>query len=416
MELIIILVPLVIVIVLIVSSAAPKLDEIDNQTNPTTPKQSKAKNQKESKRKLDRDFEILRTGSMNYNGSSRVYLSFKIEDFKATTRNFRGIAVYFGGTINGLGQTDVRFRLDIFDEELENHECKGLILTELESLNAGGRGVFRFESNNSTVPYNSASLNERQLVFIPFDLVDFPKSGNRKFKCEFKLMDGNLRMFPYGSTTTTFELFIPTDGYLDKLEKRDNSYKHLINLALLVAQSDGRIAMKEMSTIEKWINEKFSSDNEKKEKYLDHARDMKEKLKIDGLYLDTNKEIRKFSNEASKKIIYEGLDLLVRIMSADLSHDTNEKQIIQEFIDHNSIPKEEYQKIYNKHIDASMIENEITEVELGITPNMTLLEKKKVLRDQYQLWSKKITSSDEKVRRNAESMIEKIAKERAKLD
>jgi hypothetical protein len=63
-----------------------------------------------------------------------------------------------------------------------------------------------------------------------------------------------------------------------------------------------------------------------------------------------------------------------------------------------------------------MIENEITEVELGITPNMTLVEKKKVLREQYQLWSKKITSSDEKVRRNAESMIEKIAKERAKLD
>jgi hypothetical protein len=47
---------------------------------------------------------------------------------------------------------------------------------------------------------------------------------------------------------------------------------------------------------------------------------------------------------------------------------------------------------------------------------MTLVEKKKVLREQYQLWSKKITSSDEKVRRNAESMIEKIAKERAKLD
>jgi hypothetical protein len=63
-----------------------------------------------------------------------------------------------------------------------------------------------------------------------------------------------------------------------------------------------------------------------------------------------------------------------------------------------------------------MVENEITEVELGITPNMTLDEKKKVLRQQYQLWSKKVTSSDEKVRRNAESMIEKIAQERAKLE
>jgi hypothetical protein len=47
---------------------------------------------------------------------------------------------------------------------------------------------------------------------------------------------------------------------------------------------------------------------------------------------------------------------------------------------------------------------------------MTLDEKKKVLRQQYQLWSKKVTSSDEKVRRNAESMIEKIAQERAKLE
>jgi hypothetical protein len=103
-------------------------------------------------------------------------------------------------------------------------------------------------------------------------------------------------------------------------------------------------------------------------------------------------------------------------MSADLSHDSNEKAIIQEFIDQNNIPKDEYQKVFNKHIDASMVENEITEVELGITQNMTLDEKKKVLRQQYQLWSKKVTSSDEKVRRNAESMIEKIAQERAKLE
>jgi hypothetical protein len=406
----------VFILILIIYSSAPKLDNQNNNSSRTNTNQASDEGQKGKNKKVNKEFDILRTGSMNYSGSSRVYLSFRIEDFKASTRNFKGIAVYFGGSINGLGQTDVRFRLDMFDEDLENHECKGLILTELDSLNSGGRGIFRFESNTSTVPYNSASLNERQLVFIPFDLVDFPKSGNRRIRCEFQLVDGNLRMFPYGSTTTTVELFIPTDGYLDKLEKRDNSYKYLINLALLVAQSDGRIAMKEMSSIEKWIDEKFSSDNEKKLKYIEHARDMKEKLKIDSTYLDTNKEIRKFSNEATKKIIYEGLDLLVRIMSADLSHDTNEKQIIQEFIDHNSIPKEEYQKIYNKHIDASMIENEITEVELGITPNMTLAEKKKVLREQYQLWSKKITSSDEKVRRNAETMIEKIAKERAKLD
>ncbi len=406
----------VFILILFIYSSAPKLDNQPNDSSSSNTNQAKVESPKDRNKKVDNDYEIIRTESMNYDGSSRVYLRFKIEDFKATTRNFRGIAVYFSGTINGLGQTGVRFRLDMYDEELENHECKGLILTELDSLNAGGRGVFRFESNTSTIPYNSASLNERQLVFIPFDLVDFPKSGNRRIRCEFQLVDGNLRMFPYGTTTTTFELYVPTDGYLDKLEKRENSYKHLINLALLVAQSDGRIAMKEMSTIEKWINEKFASDNEKKDKYLEHARDMKEILKNDNTYLAINKEIKKFSNEASKKIIYEGLDLLVRIMSADLTHDANEKQIIQDFIDHNSIPKEEYQKIYNKHIDSSMIENEITEVELGITPNMTLVEKKKIFREQYQLWSKKITSSDEKVRRNAEAMIDKIAKERAKLD
>jgi hypothetical protein len=143
---------------------------------------------------------------------------------------------------------------------------------------------------------------------------------------------------------------------------------------------------------------------------------VKESIKEENDIYDIKSEIKKFSSDASKKIIYEGLDLLVRIMSADLSHDSNEKAIIQEFIDQNNIPKDEYQKVFNKHIDASMVENEITEVELGITPNMTLDEKKKVLRQQYQLWSKKVTSSDEKVRRNAESMIEKIAQERAKLE
>jgi uncharacterized tellurite resistance protein B-like protein len=393
----------------------PNFDS-SSSSNETSDPSNGTNNISESKIIFEEIYIIKKTSSLNYYGSSRVSLSFEIDNIVSPNKVFNGIAIHFGGAINGLANTDVKFRLDLYDQDLENHECKGYILTDLDSLNAGGKGVFRFESNSSTIPYYSASLNDRRLVFIPFDLVDFPKSGTRRIKCEFTILDARLKVIPYGSTITSFDLFIPKDGYLDKLEKRDRAYKTLINLALLVAKSDGRIAMKEMSTIEKWIKEKFVNHEEQRDLLITYARDVKGKIKEENAIYDVNNEIKKFSSDASKKIIYEGLDLLVRIMSADLSHDSNEKAIIQEFIDQNNIPKDEYQKIFNKHIDASMVENEITEVELGITPNMTLDEKKKILRQQYQLWSKKVTSSDEKVRRNAESMIEKIAQERAKLE
>lgn len=416
MEFVIIFVVVVVFLLFYVfSKFSPNVDSASG-SNGTSDSSNSTNNKSESKKPSDETYIIKRTNSLDYSGSSRVSLSFEIDNIVSPNKVFNGIAVHFGGAINGLANTEVKFRLDLYDKDLENHECKGYILTDLDSLNAGGKGVFRFESNSSTIPYFSASLNDRRLVFIPFDLVDFPKSGTRRIKCEFTILDARLKVIPYGSTITSFDLFIPKDGYLDKLEKRDRAYKTLINLALLVAKSDGRIAMKEMSTIEKWIKEKFVNHEEQRDLLITHARDVKESIKEENDIYDIKNEIKKFSSDASKKIIYEGLDLLVRIMSADLSHDSNEKAIIQEFIDQNNIPKDEYQKVFNKHIDASMVENEITEVELGITPNMTLDEKKKVLRQQYQLWSKKVTSSDEKVRRNAESMIEKIAQERAKLE
>lgn len=416
MEFVIIFVVVVVFLLFyIFSKSSPNVDSASG-SNGTSDSSNSTNNKSESKEASDEKYIIKRTNSLDYSGSSRVSLSFEIDNIVSPNKVFNGIAVHFGGAINGLANTEVKFRLDLYDKDLENHECKGFILTDLDSLNAGGSGVFRYESNSSNIPYYSASLNNRRLVFIPFDLVDFPKSGTRRIKCEFTILDAGLKGIQYGSTTTSFDLLIPKDGYLDKLEKRDRAYKTLIILALLVAKSDGRIAMKEMSTIEKWIKEKFENKQQQRDLLITYARDVKESIKEENDIYDIKSEIKKFSSDASKKIIYEGLDLLVRIMSADLSHDSNEKAIIQEFIDQNNIPKDEYQKVFNKHIDASMVENEITEVELGITPNMTLDEKKKVLRQQYQLWSKKVTSSDEKVRRNAESMIEKIAQERAKLE
>lgn len=416
MEFVIIFVVVVVFLLFyIFSKSSPNVDSASG-SNGTSDSSNSTNNKSESKKASDEKYIIKRTNSLDYSGSSRVSLSFEIDNIVSPNKVFNGIAVHFGGAINGLENTEVKFRLDLYDKDLENHECKGFILTDLDSLNAGGSGVFRYESNSSNIPYYSASLNNRRLVFIPFDLVDFPKSGTRRIKCEFTILDAGLKGIQYGSTTTSFDLLIPKDGYLDKLEKRDRAYKTLIILALLVAKSDGRIAMKEMSTIEKWIKEKFENKQQQRDLLITYARDVKESIKEENDIYDIKSEIKKFSSDASKKIIYEGLDLLVRIMSADLSHDSNEKAIIQDFIDQNNIPKDEYQKVFNKHIDASMVENEITEVELGITPNMTLDEKKKVLRQQYQLWSKKVTSSDEKVRRNAESMIEKIAQERAKLE
>ena len=412
---IIVLFVVILLLFFIFSKISPNLDNT-SASNETTQSSNPTNKTMETNKISDEKYTIKRTRSLDFSGSSRVTLSFEIDNIVSPNKVFQGISVNFGGEINGLANTDVKFRLDLYDQELENHKCKGFLLTDLDSLNAGGSGVFRYESSSSNIPYYSASLNNRRLVFIPFDLVDFPKSGIRTIKCEFTILDSGFKVVPYGSTTTSFDLFIPKDGYLDKIEKKDRAYKTLIILALLVAKSDGRIAMKEMSTIEKWIKEKFANKEEQRELLITHAKDVKDSIKEANNIYDIKDEIKKFSTDASKKIIYEGLDLLVKIMSADLSNDTNEKAIIQEFIDQNNIPKDEYQKIFNKHIDASMVENEITEVELGITPTMTLDEKKKVLRQQYQLWSKKVTSSDEKVRRNAESMVEKIAQERAKLE
>jgi hypothetical protein len=230
MEFVIIFVVVVVFLLFyIFSKSSPNVDSASG-SNGTSDSSNSTNNKSESKKPSDETYIIKRTNSLDYSGSSRVSLSFEIDNIVSPNKVFNGIAVHFGGAINGLANTEVKFRLDLYDKDLENHECKGYILTDLDSLNAGGKGVFRFESNSSTIPYFSASLNDRRLVFIPFDLVDFPKSGTRRIKCEFTILDARLKVIPYGSTITSFDLFIPKDGYLDN-SKREIE---LIKLSLIL--------------------------------------------------------------------------------------------------------------------------------------------------------------------------------------
>jgi hypothetical protein len=46
---------------------------------------------------------------------------------------------------------------------------------------------------------------------------------------------------------------------------------------------------------------------------------------------------------------------------------------------------------------------------------MSIEERKEALRKEYVIWSRKVTSSDENTRKQAEEMLKVISEERAKL-
>jgi uncharacterized tellurite resistance protein B-like protein len=357
-----------------------------------------------SSRKID-GYKIYSVRGEKYSGASVLSVSFSLESKTFGETKFNGIMVNISGSINGLVYQSCSLRLIIRDDELENHELGGRLLTEVDALSKHKDGTFLLEKSIGKIPYYSTSVNNLEF-FIPLDFVTFPKAGRRTYKIHL-VLDANGSAV--GLTEAKVDIESDKDGYIDVVEKKESAQNVLLKLAFKIAISDGHIDLKEKRIIKRWVSEKDKpSLTSSYEEYVNSPN----KLSFESL----ENLLDQFKLNASPKLIEEGLDLLMEIISADSSHEESEREIINLFIEKNKMTKEQYQKAYSKHLDTEIITTNLDSSDLGINENMSTTEKKRILREKYKYWVSRTTSTDPKVKANAEKMIEKIAQIRASLD
>lgn len=273
------------------------------------------------------------------------------------------------------------------------------------------------------------------LLNIPIDALTFPRKGaldlvacmdleaffisNRKFDA----VDWNLSTV----RSASFQWENSENGYIDRLGHRERAVELAVSMAVLTSGVDGTHDASEGEIVKSFINKQLSLIND--------TADRKEtKLKLNTLIhkayalKDFDKILDKGVKYAQEVFEFDSdlkfmiMELLLDVASEDGVADVHETKFLNTLAKEMGIDFDEYKSMRDKALPISIYRSndlsssgEQIEDMLGLTPDMTIAQKKKQLSKEYRKWNALKNSSDDKKSKQAKDMIDAISRLRNEI-
>ncbi len=292
------------------------------------------------------------------------------------------------------------------------------IYSMLEEFQHKDSRLFWYESDDVTLPYETTVLSDWMVAAnIPKMFLEFPRSGSRKLKFEIYVVDSYTdKILIEDSKIETY--YSSEKGYQDKADDTEYFEEMVIKSAMLVSASDGHIDIAEANIVKSWIKRRISmySDNfqeSEKERLNGYIKDASRE--IENNTLDFRDILEGVENIASEGEKFELFEVCLDVAKADGEADPAELKLANDIASYIGLDKNKFRSMIEKTLPVTIhTARGSGESILGIHPDMTAKEAKKVLRQEYQKWNARVASSDPEVRKQASEMIELIAKTREK--
>ena len=353
------------------------------------------------------------------------------------------------------------------------------ILCMIEQLQLPGTIAFGYSSPKSRLPYaNSIMKNWVDMLSIPVDAMVFPKKGAREVKFSFVVAsavnDRQLAEADCAIKYTNLEF-----GYLDLKARREKTEILTVQLAIAVSAADGSLDKSEGRVVQDWVKKRITTasrdDQPVVKSRLNNAvtdavqrferdRNLRVKVKNDqgveygpidikmliqwveekrvvGETLvseDDGEQWRSLDEmshlfdpiwddlsvdnicsemrEVSSRVeLYEALELCLKVARADEVASDTELDLLNDLAGKLGVDKDRFRAMTDKILPVAMQEVVDADRLLGLGPDMTESQQREHLRREYKRWNARVTHSDANVRKQAEEMLDLIAKTRNKL-
>jgi len=261
-----------------------------------------------------------------------------------------------------------------------------------------------------------------QSITLKLSLVSFPvgeitkdnfpsfKNGRINSSCQV--------MYSVNSTPIKIS-FEANSGYLEVEKGASNSAVEAIRLGIAMANSDGSISPLESGVIKKWAKKHSASSSkpeEEKTKMNAALRQAVSDANSGNLTVDSS--LGKLNDIGSRVSRMAALELCSEILAADGEADSAELKLFYKMIKVLDVDEREARAFLEKHIASGSIE--VTNASanyqmLGISPDMSQQEIKKILTREFRKWSGRSSHTDKKIKGQASSMLMLIGKARSEL-
>lgn len=226
------------------------------------------------------------------------------------------------------------------------------------------------------------------------------------------------------SQETPFSIDLPLEGYVEAHDRELADDGLIVRMAIAVAAASGDVASAEIAAIDRWIRTRVSTldadnpDTTARRMEMEGARDRSVRDAEAGT-LDLGATMSRFTRDGSEGGRIEALELCLAVMGADGRVDAEEMAVVNrlagEFgIDESWFAERRDKSVAGLTLEAGSASDYATL--LGIDVNADRETIRRQLNEQYDRWnSRAVSLADEDKRREAEEMLELIARARGEL-
>jgi tellurite resistance protein len=326
-------------------------------------------------------------------------------------------------------KTEVGFVTSLFDETGENYEP---VLSLLEDFQEPNTTVFQNSTEIGFVDVDQGFTTWTQIGVIIPGVIQTPYSGDRELAACVRMINLDNRPeislgFHSDETGILWEDFLYFDhfaedkGYQEVAEHRDEARALGIQIAMIVAMSDGSLDQTEGVTLKNWISRTIAAFSDErreslKELYNDTMKDAYQSLQNGNLALSDITE--RFNEIGDRSTKYEAIELAFDIMAADGVADAEELKTIRNIASALELDYDEIEKMRDLRIvelSSDITDSAKVEDILDIGPDWDDAQVKNHLRAEFQKWSNRLNTLPEGIERdNAQQMLDVIADARKK--
>lgn len=268
---------------------------------------------------------------------------------------------------------------------------------------------------------NIPTWSEVSLRMFP-EMLKSTHSGKRRLRAQLTLVTGGGREF--WSANVDFDAELPVPGYVEDRERERADDGLIVRLGVAVAASSGGIGDDELGEIRNWSQARLAYLDEGDDERTERAESLNGALErsvhdAEAGTLDLGATIDRFLAEGSESGRVEAVELALAVMRADGSADSEEMGLINKLAKRLDIDESWFAEHRDKSVSGLVTNTETAgdfATLLGIDPSADKETIRKELNDQYDRWSSRAVSiADPDKRREAEEMLDTIARARAEL-
>jgi len=275
--------------------------------------------------------------------------------------------------------------------------------------------AFCYETDLGKIPNTAIILSDWMIVArLRLDWLTFPRKGKRNLQFTTSILSGQSgEELARGAYTIAYEN--SEFGYIDLQENIEQARTLTVALAFAVSAADNKLYNCEVELIKNWArgNIDFSKASNRAERKLEKALNKTVGFFRDGNQIDVCRICKEIVEMVPIAVRYDILDLCLHVAQANGVATAEELCLLKDLASWLEVGMDRFREMVGKILPVSMHQVKDLEFVLGVNPDMGKNETLQRLSKEYRKWNARVTNSDPQIRKQADNMLDFIAKARS---